>query len=60
MNFGLTEEQLILKKTARDFLEKECPRSMVREMATDETGYSPQLWQKIAELLHFNHLCILW
>ena len=50
MNFGLTEEQLILKKTARDFLEKECPRSMVREMATDETGYSPQLWQKMAEL----------
>ena len=50
MNFGLTEEQLILKKTARDFLEKECPRSMVIQMSTDETGYSPRLWQKMAEL----------
>jgi alkylation response protein AidB-like acyl-CoA dehydrogenase len=50
MNFGLTEEQILLKKTARDFLEKECPRSMVREIATDEKGYSPQLWKKMAAL----------
>ena len=50
MNFGLTEEQIILKKAARDFLEKECPRSAVRQMATDEKGYSPQLWQKMAAL----------
>jgi alkylation response protein AidB-like acyl-CoA dehydrogenase len=50
MNFGLTEEQVILKKAARDFLEKECPRSMVRQMAIDEKGYSSQLWQKMAEL----------
>jgi alkylation response protein AidB-like acyl-CoA dehydrogenase len=50
MNFGLTEEQIILKKTARDFLDKECPRSVVRQMATDEKGYSPQLWQKMAAL----------
>lgn len=50
MNFGLTEEQVILKKAARDFLEKECPRSMVRQMATDKKGYSSQLWGKMAEL----------
>jgi alkylation response protein AidB-like acyl-CoA dehydrogenase len=50
MNFGLTEEQVILKKAARDFLEKECPKSMVRQMAIDEKGYSSQLWQKMAEL----------
>jgi len=50
MDFSLTEEQEMLRKTARDFLEKECPKTMVREMAEDEKGYSPQLWQKIAEL----------
>lgn len=50
MDFGFTEEQEMLKKAARDFLEKECPMSMVREMAEDEKGYSPELWKKMAEL----------
>lgn len=50
MNFGLTEEQAILKKIARDFLEKECPRSMVKQMADNENGYSSELWKKMADL----------
>ena len=50
MDFSLTEEQEMLKKTAHDFLEKECPKAMVREMAEDEKGYSSQLWHKMAEL----------
>jgi alkylation response protein AidB-like acyl-CoA dehydrogenase len=40
----------MLKKTARELLDKECPRSYVREMEADEKGYSPQLWKKIAGL----------
>ncbi len=32
MDFGLSEEQEMLKTRARDFLEKECPGSFVREM----------------------------
>jgi alkylation response protein AidB-like acyl-CoA dehydrogenase len=50
MDFGLTEEQKILRKSARDFLEVECPASVVKKMAEDEKGYSPQLWQKMARL----------
>jgi alkylation response protein AidB-like acyl-CoA dehydrogenase len=50
MDFGLTEEQKILRKSARDFLESECPASLVKKMAEDEKGYSPQLWQKMARL----------
>jgi len=50
MDFSLSEEQRMLKETARRFFEKECPKAMVREMAKDERGYSPQLWQKMAEL----------
>ena len=50
MDFSLTEEQKMLRKSARDFLESECPVSQVREMAGDEKGYSPQLWQKMARL----------
>jgi len=50
MDFSFSEEQEMLRKTARDFLEKECPKTMVREMAEDEKGYSAELWQKMAEL----------
>lgn len=49
MDLGLSEEQEMLREFARDFLEKECPESHVREMEDDEKGYSPALWAKMAE-----------
>jgi alkylation response protein AidB-like acyl-CoA dehydrogenase len=49
MDLGLSEEQEMLKNFARDFLEKECPEKLVRDMEEDEKGYSPELWQKMAE-----------
>ena len=48
MDLGLDEQQELLKNFARDFLEKECPESLVREMEEDEQGYSPDLWKKMA------------
>ena len=50
MNFGLSEEQEMLKKSARDFLTDKCPKTLVREMEEDEKGYPPELWQEMAEL----------
>jgi alkylation response protein AidB-like acyl-CoA dehydrogenase len=50
MDFSLSEEQEMLRKTARDFLVNECPKALVREMEEDEKGYSPELWKKMAEL----------
>ncbi len=50
MIFSLTEEQKMLRKSARDFLESECPPSLVKAMVEDEKGYSPQLWRKMAQL----------
>ncbi len=50
MDFSLSEGQELLKRTARDFLEKECPKKLVREMEEDEIGYSAQLWHSMAEL----------
>mgnify|MGYP005843264003 FL=1 len=49
MDLGLDEQQEMLKNFARDFLEKECPESLVRQMEEDERGYSPELWQKMAQ-----------
>ncbi len=50
MDLGLSEEQELLKNSARDFLEKECPESYVRQMEEDEKGYSPEVWKKMADL----------
>ena len=50
MDFGFTEAQLMLKASAREFLEGECPRSFVRAMEQDERGFTPELWQKIAQI----------
>jgi len=50
MDFHFTEEQKILKKTARDFLQSECPSSFVLDMEADEKGYTPGMWKKMAEL----------
>ena len=50
MDFDLNEEQEMLKTAARDFLSKECPKALVREMAQDERGHPAELWQKMTEL----------
>lgn len=50
MDFSLNEEQTMIRESARDFLKKECPKSLVREAETSDLGYSPALWRKIAEL----------
>ncbi|MDP6102998.1 MAG: acyl-CoA dehydrogenase family protein, partial [Dehalococcoidia bacterium] len=50
MDFTLTYEQEMLRASTREFLEVECPKSLVQEMETDDTGFSPDLWQKMADL----------
>lgn len=50
MDFGLSEEQEMLKTSARDFLLKECPKQLVRQLDESDEGYSPELWRKMAGL----------
>jgi len=50
MDFSFTEEQDMLRISARDFLVKECPKTKVKEMARDERGYDPHMWHSMAEL----------
>ena len=50
MDFTLSEEQEMLRKSARDFLADKCPKSYLRLMETDEKDYSPALWKEIAGL----------
>jgi acyl-CoA dehydrogenase len=50
MDLDFTEEQIMLKTSARDFLMKECPKSLVRSIEESEDGFSADLWMKMAEL----------
>ncbi len=50
MDFSLTEQQEMLRLSARGFLSTECPKARVRELDRDEKGYDPHLWHRMAEL----------
>jgi alkylation response protein AidB-like acyl-CoA dehydrogenase len=50
IEYSLNEQQEMLKTMARDFIAKECPMTSVRKLMADETGFSPELWKKMAEL----------
>jgi alkylation response protein AidB-like acyl-CoA dehydrogenase len=50
MDLGLNEEQEMLKKSAREFLSRECPKKLVRELDESDSGFSRDLWNKMAEL----------
>jgi len=50
MNFGFSEEQEMLRESAKRFLDAECPPSFVRKMIESETAHSGDLWRKLASL----------
>ncbi|MFC2072292.1 acyl-CoA dehydrogenase family protein [Chloroflexota bacterium] len=66
MDFSLTESQEMIRRTARDFVERECPIEVAKELNKSETGFSadvwhfeqdnskagfsPDIWRKMAEL----------
>jgi alkylation response protein AidB-like acyl-CoA dehydrogenase len=50
MDFGFSEEQEMLRKSARDFLAKESAMTYVRQMMEDDRGFRDEQWAKMAEL----------
>ena len=50
MDFGFSEEQELLRSSARDFLAKECPMTFVRQMMDDDRGFSDAYWKQMADL----------
>jgi len=48
----LTEDQELIAKTARDFVDEQSPISRFRELrdSRDPVGFSKELWQEMAEL----------
>jgi alkylation response protein AidB-like acyl-CoA dehydrogenase len=50
MDFGLSQEQELLRQTARSFLDKECPSAYVRRMLDDPAGTTDAVWAQLGEL----------
>jgi alkylation response protein AidB-like acyl-CoA dehydrogenase len=50
MNFGFTDEQELLRKTARDFLAECAPMTLVRDVMESSASHSPEVWKQMAEL----------
>src|SRR5216110_1790051 len=49
MDIGFTEEQELLRDTARKFLDSECTTKFVREMMATESAVTDTFWQQLAD-----------
>src|SRR5438067_6714254 len=49
MDIGFSEEQELLRDTARKFLDSECTTKFVREMMATEAAVTDAFWQQIAD-----------
>ena len=50
MDLSLSEYQQQLKNTARDFMDRECPKETLLDLDESDTGYSDGIWQKASEI----------
>jgi alkylation response protein AidB-like acyl-CoA dehydrogenase len=50
VNFDLSEEQLMLQDTIRQYMENECPPTKLREIFDGDTGFDPVLWKGMIEM----------
>src|SRR5919109_4276943 len=49
MDFGFSQEQEMLRATARKFFENECPSSFVRARMAEPAGVTDDFWKKLGE-----------
>lgn len=50
MDLDFSEEQVMLRDTARGICEQLMPGSVVREMENSNSGFLPEFWQQLGEL----------
>jgi alkylation response protein AidB-like acyl-CoA dehydrogenase len=50
VNFGFSDDQQAIKRTAREFLAARYPLTTVRQLAEGERGFSDEQWQELVEL----------
>ena len=50
LDLGLSESQEMLKKTVLDFMSRDAPRDVIRELQDTDSGCTEELWKKISGL----------
>src|SRR5438045_3843882 len=50
MDFGLSEEQVLLGSTIARFLDEQCPTTRVRAIMESDSGHDTGLWQGLVDL----------
>jgi alkylation response protein AidB-like acyl-CoA dehydrogenase len=50
VNFGFTDDQQAIKRTAREFLEARYPLATVRRLAEEERGFTDEQWAELVAL----------
>jgi acyl-CoA dehydrogenase len=50
MDFELNEEQELFRKTMREWVEREIPKSLARQWEADEFNYPEELWEKMSRM----------
>lgn len=50
MDFGLSQEQTLLKDTVKRFLAAQCPTTRVRQIMESESGHDDAVWRSLNEL----------
>ena len=50
MNFELTDDQLSIKRTARELLASRYRPETIRDLAADERGFTDEQWEELAQL----------
>lgn len=50
MDFKLSKNQTLIRNSAREFFERECPKEKTRELMKDHVGFDPNTWQKMVDL----------
>ena len=50
MDLSLNEDQEMLKKTAREFIQKECPKELLLEVDKGDASGLSEIWRKMSEL----------
>ena len=50
MDFGLSDEQVMLQETIRTFVSNECPTTRLRELFDEGRGHDPVLWSALSQM----------
>ena len=50
MDLSLTEQQELLRNTARDFMDRESSKETLLEFDESDTGFSEDIWQKASDI----------